>query len=915
MEKKVILKHLLFSYSNNRTLKIQTINNKQMRVIIVGFEKELIKYRILNNKYISSIRFGNIVSTIFENEEDEKEVLYEILNEKYNTVGLGERIRNFEHYYLEIIQKLLTKERKDSLGYINLKNKEKVYPQIFKNLPKDENNLLFYYFTKKELSNNIRDNNKSVLLIEQANLSQKLALDNALNERISIIEGPPGTGKTTSIINILANLIYQDKKVLVVSKNNSAIENVVQELANMDIPRCYIRMGNSDIMEKQLEPNIEQNLRELERQINNIEILQNEKDVTNLLKIIGEINQKEKKLNLLIKERNELQELENQLRHVRKKSEVYDVKEYGKELDSKYTNFSSENLKRKVKQLAKTLIILDEKERVDIWNKLISFIILRKNINELKQNGILMHLLLEDCYLTSLIEEKKKKFEYENFEELKDSIKKLYLERYIPISKKILKQAIKMGINVKLMQDTFKKINLRKEQIATSKNPTPILKYCKSNLIELYPIVLTTVDSVISNYWNYFNSNKKVDYVIIDESSQCDILSALPLLYIAKNIIVVGDKKQLGAITNIDTNYIKSVVEDEYDYTKENFLSSISKTINPPSKMLLEHYRCDYNIINYCNKFFYENKLKIYNDGKKGAMSLVDDNKGKYVQKIDGGYENQREIKCIDELISHDIKDKFIITPFRRQADIFRDKYGKDKCGTIHTFQGKGEKRVYLSSVLNETRECINHLSGKYNLFTNELINVAISRAKEKFILITDIKFFKSHDKNMKNLIEYIEIYGDKIPDKTVCIFDYLYRQIPVYRQVIPNIDNPFEEKIYTLLLEYIKKKDEKYKIAWKLPLAEFVTDKNYLDANKELKKFILNNSHLDFSLYNETINKPVLAIEVDGKYHELEIQGKRDRMKEEILQHMEIPLLRIPSKVTWDIGEFEKILDEKLNI
>lgn len=166
----------------------------------------------------------------------------------------------------------------------------------------------------------------------------------------------------------------------------------------------------------------------------------------------------------------------------------------------------------------------------------------------------------------------------------------------------------------------------------------------------------------------------------------------------------------------------------------------------------------------------------------------------------------------------------------------------------------------------------------------------------------------------MKNLIEYIEIYGDKIPDKTVCIFDYLYKQMPIYKQVIPNIDNPYEEKVFYLLKDFIKMKGGKYDFAWKLPLAEFVTDKNYLDANENLKSFIKRNSHLDFSLYTEDINKPVLAIEVDGKQHESKRQQKRDKMKEEILQHMEIPLLRIPSKVLWSKEEFENKIEEKLN-
>lgn len=87
----------------------------------------------------------------------------------------------------------------------------------------------------------------------------------------------------------------------------------------------------------------------------------------------------------------------------------------------------------------------------------------------------------------------------------------------------------------------------------------------------------------------------------------------------------------------------------------------------------------------------------------------------------------------------------------------------------------------------------------------------------------------------MRNLIEYIEIYGDKIPDKTVCIFDDLYRQIPAYVPTIQGLDNPYEEKIYHLIKKYIEKYEGKYKITYKLPLAEFVTDKKYLEAHPDL--------------------------------------------------------------------------------
>lgn len=667
-------------------------------------------------------------------------------------------------------------------------------------------------------------------------------------------------------------------------------------------------------MREELEPNIEKNLNKLKEQLNEIRTEDSEQYIGELIKIIEDIDNKENKLDILIKERNELQELENQLRHVRKKSEAYNIKEYEKSLKVKYNNLTSENLKKRINHLAKNLIILDNEARLKLWDRIISLLFLRKRVSELKQEGILMHLLLEEYYLTTLVEERKEKFERENFEELKNEIKKLYIEKYIPTSQNVLNQVIKKNINSTLIENILEKIELGKHQEPTEENPMPIIKNTKNSLLELYPIVLTTVDSVISNYFKYFDTNIKVDYIIIDESSQCDILSALPLLYLAKNIIVVGDEKQLSAITNINNKDISYIVDDEYDYTKENFLSTISKTIHPVNEMLLEHYRCDYNIINYCNKFFYNNKLKIYRDAKKGAMSLINNDKGKYVEEGDG-YQNQREIKCIDEVIENNIENKFIITPFRVQADILRGKYGEKQCGTIHTFQGKGEKQVYFSSVLNKTEKCIRHLNGENNLFTRELINVAVSRAKEKFILVSDVEFFRKYDSNMKNLIEYIEIYGDKIPDKTVCIFDYLYKQIPIYQKTIPNIDNPYEEKVYHLLVDYLKNKDGKYKMVWKLPLAEFVTDKNYLNANKDKREFILHNSHLDFCLYTDNINKPVLAIEVDGKYHKLQPQKTRDGMKEEILEYMGIPLLRIPSKVTWKVNEFEDKIEEKLKM
>ncbi|MBO6121186.1 MAG: AAA family ATPase [Kiritimatiellae bacterium] len=76
--------------------------------------------------------------------------------------------------------------------------------------------------------------------------SQRLAICNALNSRMSVVVGPPGCGKTQLILNLLANSIVRDKKVLVASKNNKAVDNVKDRFAAFDPNGCFLRFGTKD---------------------------------------------------------------------------------------------------------------------------------------------------------------------------------------------------------------------------------------------------------------------------------------------------------------------------------------------------------------------------------------------------------------------------------------------------------------------------------------------------------------------------------------------------------------------------------------------------------------------------------------------------------------------------------------------
>ena len=140
------------------------------------------------------------------------------------------------------------------------------------------------------------------------------------------------------------------------------------------------------------------------------------------------------------------------------------------------------------------------------------------------------------------------------------------------------------------------------------------------------------------------------------------------------------------------------------------------------------------------------------------------------------------------------------------------------------------------------------------------------------------MKKYPANCKEIKHLIDYIEIYGEEIKDTTVCLYDNLYKNIPYYTKT-KDYDNKYEEELHKKLLSILETNPD-FQCYLKLPLTEFVLDENYLNKNIELKKFILSDSHADFTIIDERIHKPVLIIELDGGTHKSFKQQIRDQKK-----------------------------------
>ena len=93
------------------------------------------------------------------------------------------------------------------------------------------------------LQENLLENNNIIFKNEQLNDSQKKAIKAIVqNENICIVHGPPGTGKTTTLIEAIAQLVQKGEKVVVSAPSNTAVDNIAGGLIKQQLN--VLRIGN-----------------------------------------------------------------------------------------------------------------------------------------------------------------------------------------------------------------------------------------------------------------------------------------------------------------------------------------------------------------------------------------------------------------------------------------------------------------------------------------------------------------------------------------------------------------------------------------------------------------------------------------------------------------------------------------------
>ncbi|CCH59911.1 hypothetical protein TBLA_0C00960 [Henningerozyma blattae CBS 6284] len=88
---------------------------------------------------------------------------------------------------------------------------------------------------------------------DQLNESQKTAIKFSLANSISIIHGPPGTGKTYTLVELIQQLVHRGQRVLVCGPSNISVDTILERLSKVLPPDSLLRIGHpARLLEKNL---------------------------------------------------------------------------------------------------------------------------------------------------------------------------------------------------------------------------------------------------------------------------------------------------------------------------------------------------------------------------------------------------------------------------------------------------------------------------------------------------------------------------------------------------------------------------------------------------------------------------------------------------------------------------------------
>lgn len=230
------------------------------------------------------------------------------------------------------------------------------------------------------------------------------------------------------------------------------------------------------------------------------------------------------------------------------------------------------------------------------------------------------------------------------------------------------------------------------------------------------------------------------DLVVIDEASHVDQVRAAPVLARARRALVVGDPRQLRFVSFVSDVDVAEVLhrhgaDDRLDVRRVSTYDLAAGSA--PATWLDEHHRSAPHLIGFSAKRFYDDRILVTT--RTPATDTAD-----VIDVIRSGDEVTAVVDVVRELAAAGRAGIGVVSPFRPQADALEaallaafpagriEELGL-RVGTVHAFQGSEAPVVVASLGLAP-----DDAAGRRRFVADpHLFNVLITRARERFVVVT----------------------------------------------------------------------------------------------------------------------------------------------------------------------------------
>ncbi len=244
------------------------------------------------------------------------------------------------------------------------------------------------------------------------------------------------------------------------------------------------------------------------------------------------------------------------------------------------------------------------------------------------------------------------------------------------------------------------------------------------------------------------------DVVVIDEASQVNQVRAASALARGRRAVVIGDPQQLRHVSFVGDERMRAAAEKSgvaralplLD-VRRNSLFDVAAG-NTPVVQLTEHYRSTPHLINFSSRHFYGDRLRLMTEHPSVSQRDVIG-----VVRVPGSRDESGVVAEEAELILALVAEREaagsrsvgVVTPFRAQADamerLARDRFSPDqiehldlRIGTVHGFQGNERDHVFVSLALDPSDLGPLRFVEDPNLF-----NVMVTRARTGLTLVLSV--------------------------------------------------------------------------------------------------------------------------------------------------------------------------------